>query len=104
MTSEQIPTKENVPFPREELKSWVEAHYLNQKDEDSAGLNKYIRELKGAHLSAIDNRNIEGLRKIYNIMFIERSRLQGKFPEEFKVLNDLCYKLNDWLDFADKSN
>jgi len=93
MTVEKIPTTEKISFPEKELKDWVEARY---KDPD----DKFAQELKKARLEAVRTKNLEGLKTITRVIFIQLSDLRGKFPEEWRVLNGLYQKLVKWLKSA----
>ena len=90
MSIERSEKTENS-FPAEELKEWVGNRYPDTN-------NRYSQELKNAHLKAIDDKNPEGLKKLFRVMFVRRSSLRGEPPEEWGKLDELYRKLGNYLE------
>ena len=86
----EIETKAEALLPKDELKQWVESHYGNSTPELTG-------ELKAADFKAIEEENLDVLKKLADKMDIQRTYLRGKFPEEWKTLDNLYQKLLIWL-------
>ena len=75
-TKEQMKMGEPAPsLPSEELKVWIRAHYDDETDE-------YARNLKNAHIKAVEEKNVLALEKLSRVLFVTKSFLQKSSPEE----------------------
>ncbi|KKT82627.1 MAG: hypothetical protein A3B99_04700 [Candidatus Yanofskybacteria bacterium RIFCSPHIGHO2_02_FULL_44_12b] len=90
MKNEKPPTTETPYFPAQELKAWIEETY---KDSDTYG-----QELKNAHIRAIEDKNIEGLKKLSRVMFVQISRLRQESKENWEMTEMIHRKLDRWLE------
>lgn len=87
--------EESTLFPAKALVNWAETRYSNPNDQ-------YAQKLKQAHLKAIRNRNVRGVQKLANVMFVQMSFLRKESPEEYQALAGLYKKVKRWLESRKK--
>ena len=91
MSNEKPEKMEEDTFPGAGLKEWAEECYSDETD-------KYAQELKQAHIKAVEERNIEGLKRLSRVMFVQLSRLRTESPEKWQARQALYDELTKWLE------